>query len=196
MPEKSIPSTWPERIAARRGPGRLHRWLGKLDPASGARLAPADTQRIVRALELALLGGGTWSERLGREGTWSSGIERYRSQKAGLDMDRAALVERLAARVDRFFDDGLVAEGRSLLARGVPETANALKAIGYREVLAALRAGEDGEAAREAVKVSTRQYAKRQRTWFRGEPGIVWLDASLGPERLAARIVDRWAEGD
>ena len=183
------------KIAARRGPGRIHRWLGKLDPASAARLAPADTQRVVRALELALAGGGTWSERLGREGTWSSGRERYASLKVGLDMDRAALAERLAVRVDRFFDAGLAAEIRSLLASGVPETANAFKAIGYREVLAALRAGEDADAAREAVKVSTRRYAKRQRTWFRSEPGIVWADAGDGPERLAARIAGLWLGG-
>ena len=182
-------------IAARRGPGRLHRWLGRLDPASAARVAPADTQRVVRAVELALAGGGTWSERLLREGTWSSGRERYPSLKVGLDMDRAALAERLAERVDRFFDAGLVAEIRSLLAAGVPESANALKAIGYREVVAALRAGEDAETARDTVKTSTRRYAKRQRTWFRGEPGIVWLDAADGPERLASRIGGLWLGG-
>ncbi len=182
-------------IAARRGSSRLHRWLGRLDPSSSARIAPADTQRVVRALELALAGGGTWSERLLREGTWSSGRERYLSLKVGLDMDRAALAERLSERVDRFFDAGLVAEIRSLLAAGVPESANALKAIGYREVLASLRAGEDAEAARDAVKTSTRRYAKRQRTWFRGEPGIVWLDAALGPERLASCIAALWIGG-
>ncbi len=182
------------RIAARRGPARLHRWLGTLDPASAARLAPADTQRVVRALELALAGGGTWSERLLRDGTWSSRAERYASLKAGLDMDRAVLAGRLAERVDRFFDAGLVAEVRALLAEGVPDASNAFKAIGYREVLAALRAGDDAETRREAVKVSTRRYAKRQRTWFRGEAGIVWLDAGEGPERIAGRIVERWEE--
>jgi tRNA dimethylallyltransferase len=129
------------RLAARRGSARLHRFLAGLDPASAARLAPADTQRVIRALELALAGGGTWSERLGREGTWSSARERYASLKVGLDMDRDALARELAARVDAFFDAGLVDEVRSLLARGVPESANAFKAIGYREVLASLRAG-------------------------------------------------------
>jgi tRNA dimethylallyltransferase len=180
------------RMAARHGPARLHRFLSSLDPASAARLAPADGQRVVRALELALLGGATWSERLAREGTWSAARERYRSLKIGLDLERGALVDRLAARVDAFFEAGLVEEVRSLLAAGVPESANAFKAIGYREVIAALGAGEDPDTVREAVKISTRRYAKRQRTWFRAEPGIVWLDAAEGPARLAARVVDLW----
>ncbi len=179
-------------MAARHGPERLRRWLSALDPASAARLSGADTQRIVRGLELALGGGETWSERLDRQGTWSSGGERYASLKLGLDMDREMLGQRLAARVDAFFDAGLAGEVRALLANGVPDAVNAFKAIGYREVLAALRAGEEPNGVREAVKNSTRRYAKRQRTWFRGEPGIVWLDAALGPECLAARIASLW----
>jgi tRNA dimethylallyltransferase len=180
------------KMAERHGPARLRRWLLALDPASAARLPAADTQRILRGLELALRGRGTWSEALDREGTWTSGRERYASLKVALGMDRAMLGERLDARVDAFFDAGLVGEVRSLLAGGVPDGANAFKAIGYREVLAALRAGEDPEGAREPVKRSTRRYAKRQRTWFRREPWIVWLDAALGPERLAERIADLW----
>jgi tRNA dimethylallyltransferase len=180
------------RMAARHGSARLHRFLSSLDPGSAARLAPADGQRVVRALELALLGGANWSERLAREGTWSAARERYRTLKIGLDMERAALVDRLAARVDAFFAAGLVEEVRALLAAGVPKSANAFKAIGYREVIAALGAGHDPETAREAVKISTRRYAKRQRTWFRAEPGIVWLDAAEGPARLAARIAELW----
>lgn len=181
-------------MAARHGTMRLHRWLSALDPVSAARLPPADTQRIVRALELALGGGGTWSRRLSGQGTWSSGRERYGSLKVGLDMDRGLLWERLAARVDGFFAAGLVDEVRSLLADGVPASANAFRAIGYREVLAALLAGKDPEAFRDAVKSSTRRYAKRQRTWFRKEGGIIWLDAAEGPERLAVRVGSRWHE--
>jgi tRNA dimethylallyltransferase len=182
------------RMAERHGPARLWRWLSRMDPGSAARLPAADAQRILRGLELALRGRGTWSEALDREGTWTLGRERFSSLKIALDMDRAALAGRLDARVDAFFDAGLAAEVRSLLAGGVPADANAFKAIGYREVLATLRAGKDPEEAREAVKKSTRRYAKRQRTWFRGEPGIVWLDAAPGPEVLAARIADLWLE--
>jgi tRNA dimethylallyltransferase len=71
----------------------------------------------------------------------------------------------------------------------VPAEANAFKGIGYREVLAAIREGRDPEATREAVRTSTRRYAKRQRTWFRGEPGIVWLDAGEGAAALVERAL-------
>jgi len=176
------------RMAERFGSPRLHRWLAGKDPASAARIPPKDTQRIVRALELAMAGVTTWGLALAREGTWDSGAERYAALKVGLALERDPLYERLDARVDRFFDDGLVDEVRALLGMGIPAEANAFKAIGYREVLAALRAGAPPDAVREEVKRNTRRYAKRQRTWFRGEPGVVWLDAAAGSVVTAQRI--------
>lgn len=184
------------RAAARWGAPRLHRWLGWLDPASATRLPAGDTQRIVRALEIALSGGETWSERLDRAGTWASGTERFRSLKISLDMDRDPLSRRLNDRVDSFFEAGLIEEVRSLLDRGVPPQANAFKAIGYREVLRAVISGgplEIDELRRE-VRVRTRRYAKRQRTWFRKEPRVVWLDGALGSEALAGRIAALWED--
>jgi tRNA dimethylallyltransferase len=179
------------RLSERRGTARLHRWLVRLDPRSAARIAPGDGQRIVRALELALT-GEPWGERLARDGTWAGGAERYPAAKFGLDLDRELLGRRLAERVDSFFDRGLVAEAQRLLAGGVPPRANAWKAIGYREVLAAILRGEDPEATRELVVRATRRFAKRQRTWFRSEAGVTWLDAVLGPDALAEAIVERW----
>lgn len=181
-------------MASRFGAPRMHRWLCRLDPASAARLAPGDTQRILRAIELARSGEGTWSERLARDGTWASGVERYPALKYAVDMDRDRLAERLAARVDAFFAAGLVAEIRTMLDRGVPRTANALKAIGYREVLEALDRGRDPLDAREDIVRNTRRYSRRQRTWFRGEPGIEWLDAGLGADAVSDAIARGWAE--
>jgi tRNA dimethylallyltransferase len=180
-------------IAEGRGPRRLHRWLARLDPESAGRLPPTDCQRIVRALELALSGGGTWSQRLRDEGTWAGNVERYEALKIGLDMDRQRLAQRLDQRVDRFFAAGLVEEVRGLIAGGLAPTANAFKAIGYREVLAALRAGQDPAATREEIQRNTRHYAKRQRTWFRKEPGVIWLDAELGPGPLSDRVIELWS---
>lgn len=179
-------------IAARRGSAPLHRWLERLDPGSARRLMPSDTQRIVRALELALEGSGSWSERLAEGGTWGRGVERYAALKFGVDRPREGLAARLAARVDAFFAAGLVEEVRALLAAGVPREANALKAIGYREVADAIARGDDPAAVRDAVVAATRRYAKRQRTWFRKEPGLTWLDASEGPDALAAAIAAIW----
>jgi tRNA dimethylallyltransferase len=179
-------------LHARFGAPRLHRWLASLDPASAVRIRPADTQRVVRAIELALASDATWSARLASSGTWSAEGERYRALKFGLDLPRAELAERLAARVDAFLEGGLAGEVERLLASGVPETANAFKAIGYREVLEARAAGRDPKSARDAIVVATRRYAKRQRTWFRKEPGIVWLDAGAGLDRLADTVIAAW----
>lgn len=181
------------RMAARFGPERLHRWLARLDPDTASRLNPRDTQRILRGLEIALTGGGvTWGELLRRQGSWQAGEERYPSLKFGLDLDRARLGQILQRRVEGFFAAGLVEEVERLLAAGVPETANAFKGIGYREVLAAIREGRDPRGVLDEVVRSTRRYAKRQRTWFRKEPGVLWLDASAGPEALAAQIAAVW----
>jgi tRNA dimethylallyltransferase len=178
--------------ATRFGSRRLHRLLASLDAASALRVPPQDAQRVVRALELALSSGETWSARLARMGTWSGAAERYRAMKFGLDLDRQVLADRLAARVDAFLAADLSGEIDRLLASGVPETANAFKGIGYREVLRARLERRDPKNARDEIVVATRQYAKRQRTWFRKEPGLVWIDAARGSDDLVATIVAAW----
>jgi len=180
-------------MAARFGTRRLHRWLERVDTVSAERLAPTDVQRITRALEIALGGETTWSDRLRDEGTWSRGVERYDSLKVGLDLDVATLDARIGERVERFLEAGLVREVRELLAAGVPRAANAFRAIGYREVLQAIEEGRNPFEAREEISRNTRRYSRRQRTWFRNEPDIVWLDAAEGPEALAERIAGMWA---
>ncbi len=182
-------------MARRFGTARLHRWLGGLDPASAARLPSGDRQRILRALEIALLGPGTWSDTLREQGTWAAETERYPSLKVALDLPRERLAQRLDRRVERFFAAGLVREVRALLAAGIPPTANAFKAIGYREVLAALDDDPEHPAVVAAVQRNTRRYAKRQRTWFRKELGVTWLDASDGPGSVAGAIVELWRDG-
>jgi tRNA dimethylallyltransferase len=188
-----------ERIHAmgrRRGSAALHRWLRRLDPASAKRLSAGDTQRVARAIEFVLLGDEPWSERLRREGTWASATERYLTLKIGLDSERSRLHERIDRRVDCFFDAGLVEEVRNLIDAGLAPEANALKAIGYREVLAAMRADEDPESVREEIKRNTRRYAKRQRTWFRSEPDLVWLDAEETTAEQVRRVLDLWRRSD
>ena len=179
------------RMAARFGSPRLHRWLARLDPGSAARLAPGDGQRVTRALEGALA-GAVWSHALREQGTWASGSERYPSLKIGLDRERKAHGRLLDARVEGFFGGGLVDEVRALLAAGVPPAANALKAIGYRQVVAGLERGTAPGEIVEEVKRATRRYAKRQRTWFRKEPGVTWLDAGDPADVLVERVVDLW----
>ncbi len=180
-----------KRMAARFGSARLHRWLRGLDPPSAARLPAGDAQRVTRALEGALA-GAPWSRALREEGTWASGAERYPSVKIGLDRERKAHGLALDARVEAFFAAGLMDEVRALLASGVPPTANALKAIGYRQIVAGLGQGTALPEIVAEVKQATRRYAKRQRTWFRKEPGVTWLDAGEPAHALAERIADLW----
>jgi tRNA dimethylallyltransferase len=178
--------------AARHGTAPLRAYLARADPEALARIAPSDLQRTVRAVELARSGPSSWSERLRESGTWGLATERYPALKIGLDRDRRELAAELDRRVERFFAAGLVAEVEQLLASGVPPRANAFKAIGYREVLGALARGESPAGALAAVQQSTRRYSKRQRTWFRKERGVVWLDAACGTEALAERVIGLW----
>jgi len=179
-------------IAARHGVTGLHRLLARLDPVSAGRIPPADTQRVVRAIEFAILAGEPWSARLREQGTWDRSEDRYRCVKIGLRLARSELYARIEARVDEFFARGLVEEVERLRARGVPECANAFKAIGYREVLAAMIGGRDPRSVVEEVKRSTRRYAKRQMSWFRREPGLVWLDVAEGPRALVDEAIALW----
>jgi tRNA dimethylallyltransferase len=179
-------------MTRRFGAPRLHRWLAGLDPPSSERLDPRDSQRIERALELAL-SGETWSERLRREGTWKGAQERYKTLKIGLDVaDREALAQRVERRVDTFFEDGLVEEVQGLMDCGVPTSASGFKAIGYREILAALESGSGLDDARRQIKSNTRAYVKRQRTWFRKEPGLTWLDATKDTDTLIDEVLTLW----
>lgn len=180
------------RIAERRGPRTLHRMLSRQDPSAAARIAERDVQRIVRAIEVARLGDAPLGETIRRNGTWQDGHERFGSVKFGLHVPRRELVARLDARVDRFFAAGLVDEVRGLLDRGVPPGANAFKAIGYREVLEAIRQGTDPRLTIERVRVRTRQFSKRQMTWYRREKNIVWLPTGNEPEALGERIASSW----
>ena len=181
-------------MIARFGAPRLHRLLATLDAATATRIPKGDAQRIVRALELALPSGETWSETLARSGTWDRDGERFPALKFVLDLDRTALAERLAARVDAFLAAGLAGEVEHLLASGVPASANAFKGIGYREMLGARASGSDPKELREAIVVATRRYAKRQRTWFRKEPGLIPLDAAQGIDALSEQVAAAWRE--
>jgi len=177
-------------LAERHSVPWLHRVLGRLDPASARRIRPRDGKRIVRALEVRLATGRPLSALQGN--AWR-GPDRFPVFRVMLDMPRDELYARLDRRVERFFARGLVAEVRWLLeARGVSPGANALKGIGYREVVDSLRgqAAGDGLTLVARVQRSTRRYAKRQWTWFRGEPADLVLDARRPLEALVEEVLE------
>jgi tRNA dimethylallyltransferase len=183
------------RKAEARGVEYLHRILERIDPESARRIGSRDEQRILRAVEIWWDTGLPWSVHLARRG---SKTERYPTVKIGLTMDREQLYRRLDERVERFFAAGLVDELRRLLDSGCPAGAKSIKAIGYRETLQHLQGDLTVEAAIRWTQKNTRQYAKRQWTWFRKTPGVRWFPVDDGLdvawERISAFLKDIYSD--
>ncbi len=172
---------------AREGGPALLRELAQADPDTAARLHPNDAKRIVRALEVWLTTGRTITQ---HNRDTAALPPRYHALTLTLDFQRREdMWARIDRRVDQMMAAGLVEEVRALLRSGVPERCTAMQAIGYKEMAAALRAGGDTAAAAEEIKLRSRQYSKRQRTWFRRNPEarpIFW-----GPEPDFADVLQR-----
>lgn len=186
-----------ELEAQTRGLAVLHQRLAELDPALAARLHPHDQRRIVRALEVIALSQQPLSV-LQAEHDRPAPAE---VPVLALDVDRVELNRRINARVERFFEHGLLDEARRLRALDRPVDQTAAQAIGYREAFEVLDGKATQPAAIERIQARTRQFAKRQRTWFRGlseiRPFAVAHDES--PQHVAdrlARRIEGWGKGE
>ena len=147
--------------------------LRQVDPESAARLHPADTKRILRALEVYLETGETISA---HNAATRQLPPRYDAVWIGLQFaDRADMKALIDRRVDKMAEEGLLEEVQALLAMGLPRNATAMQAIGYKELVRALDAGGDLAPAVEEIKRRSRQYAKRQLTWFRRKEDTEWI---------------------
>jgi tRNA dimethylallyltransferase len=180
--DPAVRARWEERLAEV-GVGRLHAELARLDPAAAAAILPTDGRRTVRALEVVELTGRPFAASAPR-----IGAPRWDTVIVGLDCDKTLLDERLGVRTDAMFDQGLVDEVRGLLSDGLRDGVTASRALGYAQVLAALDAGggpDELADAREQTYVGTRRYVRRQRSWFRRDHRVQWIDAAEG-----ARVVD------
>lgn len=151
-----------------------HRHLQEIDPAAASKITPNDSRRIVRALEVIELTGRPFSAQLPDY----QAIEP--TLHLGLSVERASLHERIAARVEIMWELGWVEEVRGLLERGLAEGRTASRAIGYAQIQQYLAGDIDAGAAQEQTTIRTRQFARRQDTWFRRDPRIVWIDATTG----------------
>lgn len=158
--------------AEEHGIGYLHRILGRLDGESASKIAPADEQKLIRAIEVCLLTRKPLADvhRSGRKP-----LEGWRPVRIGLMPPREALYQRVHARTEAMLARGWLDEVRGLVDNGVPESAKAFDFIGYRELRKVLRGEMSLEEARAAIQQATRRYAKRQMTWFRREKGVHWL---------------------
>ena len=162
-----------EAELARVGGAAMLAQLAQVDPETAARLHPNDHKRIVRALEVYRSTGRTISEH-NRE--TRALPPRYEALTIGLNFqDRADLWARIDARVDQMAADGLEREVRELLSSGLSPRCTAMQAIGYKEFVAAVEGDMTWREAEELVKLRSRQYAKRQLTWFRRNPAVHWL---------------------
>ena len=169
--DPAVRAEWEQRLGEV-GVERLHAELADRDPAAAASILPTDGRRIVRALEVVELTGQPFAASAPTIGT-----PRWDTVIVGLDCDTALLDERLARRTETMFDAGLVNEVAGLLGCGLRDGITASRALGYAQVIADFDAGGSGDAAREPTFTGTRRYVRRQRSWFRRDHRIHWLDA-------------------
>jgi len=183
-----------EARADLKGTGSLHAALAAVDPVSARRLHPNDRVRLIRALEVHAQSGRPLSA-LAREAAPFS--LRPRTRTWILDRATADLDARIAERCRRLFTEGILDEAATLLAAGLTPAHPAYQTIGYREAFAAVRGEMTLDAAVDGAIRSTRQFARRQRSWFRAEPGAEWLEIAPTepPEVTAERILSRSGRG-
>ena len=165
------------------GTAHLHRLLTRLDPESAARIAPPDTQKIIRAIEMRLVAGKSATE-IHRSGR--TPLEGYQPIRIGLAPLREALYQRIHSRIDAMIQAGWIEEVAQLVKNGIPADAKPFQFIGYSEWRAFLAQKFSKEEALQKIQQSTRRYAKRQLTWFRREPDVHWL-AGFGDDPEISR---------
>jgi tRNA dimethylallyltransferase len=180
LDELNFPDTDPvvraalELEFATQGIGPLFERLEKLDPAAALAIDKANSRRVIRALEVIKITGKPFTANLPREES-----SRYpHAQQFGLVMDRDLLSERISNRVDRMWEQGLVAEVEKLMGAGITKGVTAQRALGYAQVIAQIEGKVTEKEAKEETKRATRQYARRQETWFSRDERITWISPS------------------
>lgn len=169
----------------------LHQRLRRLDPETAKRLHPNDTYRILRALEVVEASGKSIA-RHHREHAFAE--QPFESLKIGLDMDRELLYERINQRVEAMLAAGFLGEVKALLAKGYTADLKAMQSIGYRHLMDTIQGRLTLAECTRTLKRDHRRYAKRQLTWFKADPEIIWKT----PEQIEEiiRLVDKFIVAD
>lgn len=165
------------------GGDELHKRLASLDPAAAVAIPRENIRRVVRALEVIEITGKPFTANLPRKDS-----TRYpQAKQFGLRVDRANLDERIERRVNKMFDQGFEDEVRKLIEEGLLEGTTAKAAIGYSHIIAAMEMSKQGLEVdvRAATTVATRQYARRQETWFNRDERIHWLENTTASSQLS-----------
>lgn len=174
-----------DELAEELGPQGIHELLGQRDPASASAIHPHNVKRTIRALEM-LDEGVSYAK---QKQSFAVHTAWYTTRYFGLTMDRAALYERIDARVDLMMEQGLLEEVRQLVARGLGDALTAQQAIGYKELIDYLNGSISCAEAVELIKMRSRRYAKRQLSWFRRDERITWIDMDEYSVDDAARLI-------
>ncbi|MFD6449610.1 tRNA (adenosine(37)-N6)-dimethylallyltransferase MiaA [Nocardia sp. NPDC060220] len=188
LDEWDFPATDPEvrarweALLEEGGVQALHAALREADPVAAATILPTDGRRMVRALEVVELTGRPFAA-----SAPTIGAPRWNTAILGVDRETAALDARIETRTALMFEHGLVDEVRGLIDRGLREGQTARRAIGYAQVLAYLDDEYDLGHARERTLIGTRRYVRRQRSWFRRDPRVSWVDGA-DPELAATAL--------
>ena len=172
----------------------LHRMLLRLDRATAEKIHPNDSPKLIRAIEVCLASRQKMSE------LWQKGrdsLTGFRIRRLGLDPGRQALYARINQRAERMFNEGLIEETKKLMEK-YGSGARPLASLGYKQAAELLRGELTREQALQMIQQAHRNYAKRQMTWFRREPDVLWFDAfGEDPEiqREAERLIRSWIAG-
>jgi len=178
-----------EKFLLENGAQALHDELEKVDPQSAQALPVGDTRRTIRALEIYEVTGETKSAKIARD---QMRAPKYRALTMAVDLPRPILYDRINRRVDQMIELGLIEEVRGLLAGGLKPGTTAMQGLGYKEIAQYLAGETDLETAIETLKRRTRNFAKRQVTWFSRYPEITWLRTDKPCEK--AQITDFFIE--
>lgn len=177
--------------AAAEGNQALHQWLAKVDPTSAEKIHPNDLKRVLRALEVYISTGTPFSQLQKTKESMLSASTIY----IGLTRNREELYRRIELRVDKMLTDGLLAEVQGLLDKGYGSNLQSMQGLGYKEIIPVLTGGSDLAEATELLKKRTRNYAKRQLTWFRREPIESWFLLEEGEEDKTFVKILQYIEG-
>lgn len=179
LDEWAFPATDPEvrakweQVLADGGTDAVHRALTERDPEAAASILATDGRRMVRALEVVEITGLPFAA-----SAPTIGEPRWGTRLLGVDRDTTELDERIARRTDLMFAGGLVEEVRGLVDLGLKDGVTASRAIGYAQVIDYLDGTTDLAYAQERTFIGTRRYVRRQRSWFRRDPRVTWLDGA------------------
>ncbi len=196
LDDLNFPDTDPEvrekiaRQADELGIDVMHERLTKLDPAAAAAIPKENVRRVVRALEVIELTGRPYTANLPRVGS----TKYPDARQFGLVMERETLHERIDLRVEKMWDKGLVREVRDLMGEGLLEGRTAQAALGYAQIIKFAQGVMTEEEAKEETKRATRQYARRQETWFSRDERITWVKKAPISE-LVTKIVSSTISG-